>query len=84
MSREYRDVDDTNPSHYRTGSMECIDLIREQLGDDGFLAYCLGNRMKYVYRAGYKPDSKTCMEKAEWYMQMVAHVRGEGPDPRDP
>ena len=67
-----------NPSHYRLpGRKECIDEIRERLGDPGFIAFCRGNAMKYRYRAGLKEGEAAAHDfaKAGWYSQMSEHVR---------
>ena len=56
-----------HPSHYTAGAVECIDAIREALGYDGFLAYCRGNAMKYLWRAGLKGDAQEDLRKAAWY-----------------
>lgn len=77
------------PAHY-AGTREVIDQIRDALGDDGFIAFCLGNAMKYRARAGKKAAAEgEDVAKAEWYEQMAAHVEaamsGDGasfPDPR--
>ena len=42
-----------NPPHYNKGGMECIDYIRQQLGDN-FRYYCEGNVHKYLHRFDYK------------------------------
>lgn len=65
--------DPINPDHYK-GEIECIDAIRVALGDEGLIAYCRGNAIKYHWRAGDKgPQSEDCA-KAAWYSQMAAHV----------
>ena len=71
------------PDHY-AGEREAIDLIRDALGDDGFIAFCLGNAMKYRLRAGKKGPTEEDLRKAEWYEAMRLHVlRPHGrPDPR--
>ena len=61
---------------------ETIDAIRDELGDEGFRAFCVGNALKYEARAGRKGDSVGDADKARWYRRMAAHVRGYGPDPR--
>lgn len=61
---------------------EAIDIIRERLGDAGFVAFCEGCALKYDLRAGLKGPAETDQDKARWYRAMAAHVRGEGPDPR--
>lgn len=59
-----------HPSHYTSGSIEVIDYIEDQ----GFgAAYCLGNVIKYVSRAGKKePGNKKQeiedLKKARWYL----------------
>jgi hypothetical protein len=45
----------TKPSHYNiNGGMECIDMIKERLGIDGFVFYCRGSIDKYNHRAPHK------------------------------
>ncbi len=68
--------DAINPTHYKSGAVEVIDFIRQQLGDDGFVAYCRGNAIKYHARAGKKTDAPSANDaaKAQWYSQMAAHT----------
>ena len=40
--------------HYQTGSIECIDALVEVLGSDGFVGFCRGNIIKYLWRLGRK------------------------------
>ena len=77
--------DAVNPSHYKAGKVEVIDFIREQLGDDGFVAYCRGNAIKYLSRSGKKSLASwdEDLGKANWYSQMAAHV-GDSTKYRDP
>jgi hypothetical protein len=56
-----------HPPHYQ-GKVECIDAIEAALGDDGFVACCRGNAMKYIYRAGRKGESVEDLRKAAWYL----------------
>ena len=85
--REYRPNDETNPGHYRIeGRKECIDEIRIELGDEGFIAFCCGNAMKYRYRAGLKSgEGIQGLYKARWYEEMAMHVKlpERHRDPRD-
>lgn len=73
---------DHAPTRYTAKGRETIDRIRDDLGDEGFVALCLGNAMKYEDRAGLKGSADEDMKKARWYRQMAAHVRGEAEDPR--
>lgn len=65
-------VDNVNsPKHYK---MECgievIDLIRKVLGEEGFIAYCLGNILKYLLRAENK-NGKEDYKKASKYLEFI-------------
>ena len=64
------------PAHYM-GDIECVDAIRAALGDEGLRFFCLGNAMKYIWRADRKGARDQDMAKALWYLRMAA-----GDDPR--
>lgn len=70
------------PARYTKQERETIDRIRDAMTDAGFVAFCLGTAMRYEDRAGAKGDAEGDAEKARWYRQMIAHVNGDGPDPR--
>ena len=59
------------PAHYVSGGIETIDYIEAKLGVDGAYAFCLGNVLKYVSRAGKKDVGKEVqdLEKAAWYLK---------------
>ena len=60
------------PAHYRLESgREAIDVIREMLGAAGFVAYCKGNAIKYIARAGAKDgaSAETDLQKAAKYLE---------------
>ena len=68
--------DAINPTHYTSGGIETIDYIQAKLGNDGVMAFCLGNVIKYVSRAG-KKDIATELEdlkKAQWYLNKAVEV----------
>lgn len=68
------DNDNVNhPQHYQplAGNVECIDAIRAALGDEGVQSFCLGNAMKYIFRAGKKGDIQEDLKKAIWYLEYV-------------
>lgn len=74
----------THPTHYTDGPVECIDVIAMALGRKGFVAWCIGNAMKYRHRAGLKGAAAQDVAKARFYEQMAAHTRNEDiADPRD-
>ena len=60
-----------HPDHYTRGSIEVIDCIEALVeGRDSTEAYCLGNAIKYIARAGFKDPAKyhEDLEKAVWYI----------------
>lgn len=67
----------SHPAHYEgDGSVECIDAIRSALGRSGFIAFCRGNSMKYLWRAGHKGDARTDYMKAYWYINEILSEGG--------
>jgi len=52
-----------HPTHYtgHPSGIECIQ-ITEHMG------FCLGNAMKYIWRADLKNDAIEDLEKARWYL----------------
>lgn len=66
-----------HPDHYNQGGIECIDYIKQQLGDS-FEAYCQGNVIKYLHRWRYKNGLED-LHKAQWYLNaMVTAVEEIG------
>ena len=62
------------PSHYTQGDIECIDAIRAALGREGFIAFCRGNAMKYLWRLMDKHDNgtvdaKKCRQYVDWIIK---------------
>jgi len=70
-----------HPSHYTSGGIECIDVIKAALLDkpyNGFVACCIGNVIKYIYRAGKKGDTIQDLKKAQWYLnKAIQEQKGE-------
>lgn len=53
------------PAHYRAhpSGVECIQITEH-------MNFCLGNAVKYIWRAGLKGDDAiTDLRKAEWYIK---------------
>ncbi len=63
----------TSPSHYKAEKMECKDAIQATLGDAGWLDFCLGNALKYVWRCKDKDGSRDLL-KAAVYIGWAAEV----------
>ncbi|MBP1806478.1 DUF3310 domain-containing protein [Rubellimicrobium aerolatum] len=51
----------TRPGHYTSRSVECI-AMTEAMG------FCLGNAVKYLWRAGLKGAAAPDLRKAAWYV----------------
>mgnify|MGYP001312236895 CR=1 FL=1 len=51
------------PAHYtqHPSGIECIDITEH-------MSFCLGNVIKYVWRAGLKGDAREDLKKARWYL----------------
>jgi len=65
-----------HPPHYQSDNgVECIDAIRAALGRDGFVAYCRGNAMKYIWRD--KLDNVEDWNKAIWYLNKAIEAKSE-------
>jgi len=53
-----------HPQHYNShpSGVECIDVTEH-------FNFCLGNAIKYIWRAGKKtPDTVSDLKKARWYI----------------
>lgn len=53
---ENKNIDNiNNPNHYKLDcGVESIEIIKRVLGIKGFVAFCLGNILKYLIRAEKK------------------------------
>lgn len=65
---------DKAPDRYTRSGRETIDLIRDSMSDAEFVAYGLGNVIRYRDRAGAKGPAEIDESKAAFYAQMAAHV----------
>lgn len=56
-------ADAINPTHYREhpSGVECIQITEH-------FNFCLGNAIKYIWRAGRKNDYVEDLRKARWYL----------------
>jgi hypothetical protein len=61
--------DPINPPHYQQhpSGVECIEIAEH-------LNYCLGNAVKYIWRAGLKSNNpQEDLQKAIWYLSREIH-----------
>jgi hypothetical protein len=64
-----------HPAHYTAhpSKIECIQ-ITEHMG------FCLGNAMKYIWRADLKADAIEDLQKAVWYINREIKLRSSKND----
>lgn len=63
-----------HPSHYKQGRFETIEIIEEVAKgyDNGYVAYCVGNSLKYLSRAPFKHETPIeDLRKAATYLDFA-------------
>lgn len=65
-----------HPSHYETGSFECIDVMIETQGVEAVMNFCICNAFKYIYRHKRKNGVED-IKKARWYIDKYLELMGE-------
>ena len=66
------------PVHYISDGIECIDYIKQQLGE-GFESYLEGNIIKYIHRYKRKGEPASDLRKARTYLEwLIKEVCVEG------
>ncbi len=71
--------DAINPSHYKQGKYETIEIIEDILGKEKFEGYLLGNIIKYLSRYEHKNGLED-LDKARTYLKWLADVVADGED----
>lgn len=65
------DMDQVNhPSHYTSGSIECIDAIESSMTSEAFAGFLKGNVQKYMWRYENKGGVES-LQKAQWYLNRL-------------
>ena len=66
--------DAVNPTHYKSGKVECIDALESAtMGKTGLEAVCTANVIKYLWRYEQK-NGRTDILKAKWYLDKLLTV----------
>jgi len=62
-----------NPPHYisHPSGIQCIQITEH-------MSFCLGNAIKYIWRADLKNDAIEDLEKARWYIDREIAKRKKG------
>ena len=68
-----------HPSHYNTGSIECIDAMTSAFGNDAVIKFCKINAFKYIWRSGNKAGNseKQDLQKASWYLNKATELMAD-------
>ena len=61
-------------THYKQGSRESIEIIKESLSEEAFKGFLLGNVYKYLNRYEYKGDPQGDLYKAATYIYALIGV----------
>ncbi len=56
-----------HPSHYESGSVECIEAMIETQGVEAVKSFCVCNAFKYLWRHNNK-NALEDIKKARWYL----------------
>ena len=73
-----------HPSHYQSeNGIEAIDAIVAALGKEGAKFFCMGNTIKYLFRAGKKDISPLAedLKKAKWYLDYAITLQTQLDEP---
>lgn len=78
LSEHMEDVDNVNnPDHYNTGSIECIEYLKDNMSYEAYLGYLEGNCKKYLHRWRYKKKPVEDLNKARWYLdRLIEELEG--------
>lgn len=71
--------DNINPSHYKSGKIEVIDIMKDQLSKEQFKGFCKGLILKYICRADHKNGLED-YKKAQWYLNYLIKFMEENKD----
>ena len=71
------------PAHYNNGNIECIDYIEQQLTEDEYRGYLLGNIIKYTNRHK-KKNGVEDLRKENWYLDKLTQKLDKEENNLDP
>lgn len=73
------EYDYVNPNHYKSFSIECIDMMVSIWGKEKVATYCEINAFKYKMRLGEKPDQPVDrdLDKANWYLNKAKELKND-------
>lgn len=77
LPSEYNEIetDPINPKHYKSYSVETIDMMIAIYGKEKVAIHCELTAFKYRMRAGKKGDFDECIAKEKWYLDKGKELR---------
>lgn len=60
---------------YKHTGVDCLDVIRQSIGDESTYIYCMAQVIKHMYLHEYDPNETTEYNKAEWYRQKATEIQ---------
>jgi len=67
------------PHHYRQGSIEAIDYMKDSMDSLMYMGYLEGAVKKYIHRYRYKGTPVEDLKKADWYLnRLIEEMEGGG------
>lgn len=67
--------DPINPDHYKSYSVECIDMMVAIYGPEKAAIHCELTAFKYRMRAGKKGPVEECLAKEQWYLNKAKELK---------
>ena len=74
--------DNINPAHYKSGKIEVIEIMKDQLSEEQFKGFCKGLILKYLCRADHKNGLED-YKKAQWYLNYLIKTMESKIDPKE-
>ena len=69
--------DPINPAHYKSYSVETIDMMIAIYGKEKTAIHCELTAFKYRMRAGKKGSVDECLKKENWYLNKAKELRND-------
>ena len=73
MMQAHKEIEEEikqSPAHYKQGSIECIDALKELMPESQYIGFLRGNVMKYIWRYENK-GGRLDLEKARDYLNWL-------------
>ncbi len=64
-----------HPTHYTQNGIECIEAIKASTTSDGFMDYCKGNVLKYIWRWRDKGGAEDLLKARVYLNWMIEEAK---------